>query len=251
MTRGNRKPVSTIEEQRDAVDAQMPADAEVGDPAVVLGELEAGVVLLEADQQPHGDGPGDGREEEGELADQLGPVAGDHRHDQRAHRGDDDQRGEEREVGVGGGGQLGGQRADRRRQPGQAHQNDAWDRNSPTRATAPDGHPQGVVADVAGLHDPQPPGGQADQAGGSVHRPVDDLPVEGGRALEGGRARDRRSPRPASRRCTRRGPAPASRAWPAPGDPAGRRPAAAAMAANAASVVTTARITWPTPDRPR
>ena len=52
--------------------------------AWLLGELEAGVGAVEVDQHPHADRAGGAREQQGELADELGPGAADQQADGRA-----------------------------------------------------------------------------------------------------------------------------------------------------------------------
>ena len=64
------------EEQRDAVDAEVPGDPPLLDPGVEGRELEAGVAGLEAGQERHGErqlGHGEGH---GHRADQLAAATG-------------------------------------------------------------------------------------------------------------------------------------------------------------------------------
>src|SRR5207247_3240628 len=88
------------EEERDAVDPELPGDAPRPDPDVVADELEAGharVELVERVAGRHEYGDGD---DEAQDLDQLRPPAGHGEHEGGADGGQDDERGEDREAGI-------------------------------------------------------------------------------------------------------------------------------------------------------
>ena len=64
------------EEQRDAVDAEVPRDAPRRDPRVLADELEAGVAGVERDEQPDAERGGDHAGEQRDELDQLGAALG-------------------------------------------------------------------------------------------------------------------------------------------------------------------------------
>src|SRR3546814_820356 len=68
------------QEQRDAVDPDVPRDPEVGDPVALDLELVAGLAGLEGGQQPDGDGTGADREQQRYQAVELGKGTGDASH---------------------------------------------------------------------------------------------------------------------------------------------------------------------------
>ncbi len=88
-----QQPGQDDEEQRDAVDPQVPRDAEVGDPGAVHLELEA-AARLEGGHQPEGDGAGADREEQSHETVQLDAPLRDERDRDRPEEGHHDGGGE-------------------------------------------------------------------------------------------------------------------------------------------------------------
>jgi hypothetical protein len=97
--RGNSTPVSTTEEQRDAVDAEVPGDAERLDPGVLRGLLEPRLVDDELGHQVEAHRAGDERHADADEAAELGPAAGGQGEHERPDRRDHDEGGEDRELG--------------------------------------------------------------------------------------------------------------------------------------------------------
>jgi hypothetical protein len=114
------------EEQRDAVDAQRPADAELGDPAVVVDELEALVGRVERHEHRHGERAGEHGHQGGHHLVEAGTAARKQGHEGGADERRDDHRRQQRCV-------RGGCR--------DFHQPPAFVRKRPTRMNAPTAMP--------------------------------------------------------------------------------------------------------------
>jgi hypothetical protein len=89
------------EPERDAVDAELPGDAELADPVVRLQVLEAVGPGFEVDGDEDRDDGGGQREEQADEADEPVLVPRQHGHEQRPGGRDDDERGEQRERDLG------------------------------------------------------------------------------------------------------------------------------------------------------
>ncbi len=90
------------QEQRDAVHAEVPLDAELLDPDVHRLELEAGLAGVERAEHPQREGAGGRGEQQRHGAEQLGPACGQDREEQRPGQGHEDRRRQQREGEVGG-----------------------------------------------------------------------------------------------------------------------------------------------------
>ena len=154
------------EQQRDAVDAEVPRDAPLRDPLVDGHELEAGVAGVEVAEQPDRQRAGDHGGAEADEAHEVGsPVRRDRHRERAEHR-------QQHDRASGWGTRAGVHQANPRDdEPGQQqHDADADDR--------------GVGAHVAALALAQLTGGARARAPGAVDGAVDDVRVEPGRALE-------------------------------------------------------------------
>ena len=79
------------EEERDPVDAEVPRDPEVGDPLLVVDELEAALAELVLDQHPAAHGRGGERRQDRDGLDQLLAGPREAGHEQGARRGQEHQ----------------------------------------------------------------------------------------------------------------------------------------------------------------
>ncbi len=91
------------EEQRDPVYAEQPGDAELLDPCMAAAELEAVDSGVEGGEQPQRERSGRHRGEHGHQLQQFRAAAGSEDHQQGAEQGREDQCGQHREGGRGGG----------------------------------------------------------------------------------------------------------------------------------------------------
>jgi hypothetical protein len=95
------------EEQRDAVDTEVPADPPLLDPRVLRHELEAVVGLVELGREPHGHRSGGDRADRRDELHELGATLGE-QDDQRGSRGrehDEHRQDREREIAGRAGGE--------------------------------------------------------------------------------------------------------------------------------------------------
>ena len=119
-------------------------------------ELEAGCLPVEVDEQSDAQCSGEGRGEQPEQADDLGPAGGKQRDDQGRHGRDDHERGEDRKV----------------------HYMFTRVTNQAMHQRRAAGDEQRVAAHEARLQLAQLPGGALHQAGDADDRAVDDLLVD-------------------------------------------------------------------------